>query len=44
MVNKKEEIILYCSMNRVSPVSISTISTEGPRPHHEEVGEDVVQA
>ena len=27
-------------MIRVSPVSMST---EGPRPHHEEFGEDVVQ-
>ena len=27
----------------ISPVSISTVRTEGPRPHHEEVGENVVQ-
>ena len=29
--------------HRVSPVSISTVHTEGPRPHHEEVGENVVR-
>ena len=37
------QYILNSEGHRLSPVSISTVHTEGPRPHHEEVGENVVQ-
>ena len=35
--NQKADVVFWHS---VSPVSISTVRTEGPRPHHKEVGEN----
>ena len=35
--NQKADVVCWYSLY---PVSISTVRTEGPRPHHKEVGEN----